>query len=190
MPALVSGALRLVNHVVKGEPWALERLRVHRGAVLCIQARQYSASVVIDSEGLFQAAGTQTHDPDVTVTLPEDLITRLIGDRASVLAALHIAGSADIAESLAFVFRNLRWDIESDLAMFLGDIAAHRVGRIARMLGNGFGEAVQRLNQNLGEYLLDESRVLIAGDEWTRLTADIGDMQRQISLLEHRVDRL
>jgi hypothetical protein len=60
---------------------------------------------------------------------------KLLLDRDALFASVKLSGSADLAECLAFVFRNLGWDIEEDLASVLGDIPARRLALTGHISG-------------------------------------------------------
>ena len=186
---LTRNALRLVNHVLAGEAWALERLRPHRGAALRVEAGWLTQTLIIDEHGLLQTASS-AGPADVTISLPDDFARRWLVDRKQLLSAVQIAGSADVAEVFAFVFRNLRWDIEADLARYVGDIAAHRLARLGRSLGEQAAESLQRATQNVVEYLSDESGQLIARPEWAEFSARLADTGDCLNRLEQRIARL
>lgn len=63
----------------------------------------------------------------VTISFPQDALLLVLTDRPAFVAAARISGSGELAECLGFVFRNLQWDIESDLSQWVGDIAARRL---------------------------------------------------------------
>jgi len=118
--------LGFANHLLAGEDWARNRLKPFAGQHACIGMGPFSIAMTIAGDGSLSAASGFVV-PDVSIHLPDDAPVRLISDPGSVFSAARLSGKADFAEALGFVFRNLRWDPEADLAGLTGDIVARRV---------------------------------------------------------------
>ena len=178
-----------LNHLIRCESWAQERLLKHSGAHLRVDAGLFGVRLGIDQYGLFQlAAGDRS--PDVTLTLPPDIVVRALFDRDKLFSAVKLDGSVDVAESLAFVFRNLRWDAEADLAGVIGDIAAHRLVRIGQSLANALGNGLRNTAANIQEYAVEESGILpssqeiaVFGDAVNRLHDDVACLEKRLAKL-------
>ena len=56
--------------------------------------------------------------------------------------------------------RHLRWEVEEDLSRVLGDVAAHRLASTGRALVAWHLDALERVAGAIGDYLIDEKRVL------------------------------
>jgi ubiquinone biosynthesis protein UbiJ len=106
------------------------------------------------------ALGDDEETADVVLTLPSDVPAKLLLDRDALFASVKLSGSADLAESLAFVFRNLSWDIEEDLASVLGDIPARRLAITGAQLGNQLQNGVKRIAENIAEFATEDSNLL------------------------------
>lgn len=186
-----AGLLLPLNHLLQSAPWASERLHAHAGAHVAIHAGPFRLNLVITGQGLFSAAEDATATPDVLIQLPDDFAVRAVVDRSSLMSKARLSGSADIAETLAFVFRHLEWDSEADLARLVGDIAARRLHRGGLAVVDGVRRATQRMGDNLSEYLGEEDNGLVAGR--APLQAFLGDVDRlrdDIARLEKRLERL
>lgn len=177
--AMITAAL---NHLLQGEPWARERLHAHAGAQALIRAGLFDVHLVVDSTGLFER-GSPAQAAAVTISLPPDTPFRLLTDRSSVFQAARLEGSADFAETLAFVFRNLRWDVEADLAQLLGDIPARRL-EMLRVAGFGQArESLLRVFRNFAEYASEDS-------DWLAPRRDIEAFGREVDVLRDDLARL
>ena len=153
--------IRALNHLIQGEHWAQERLRVHAGGQVLIDAGGLlKLRLSIDEHGLFQM-GNADATTNVAIKLPADMPLRLLVDRDKLFSSIKLEGSADIAESLAFVLRNLEWDAEADLAGLIGDIPAHRLAKMVHSLASAISDSINRISQNAVEYALDESALLV-----------------------------
>ena len=82
-------ALRAINHVLKGEDWALKRLRAFSGQSLRLELGRFQVPVRIDDKGLLVAQSASASpapvQPAVVITLPEDTPARLLLGPASLV---------------------------------------------------------------------------------------------------------
>jgi len=184
--AMITAAL---NHLLLGEPWARERLRAHAGAQALIQAGVFDVYLLVDSTGVFER-GSPDQAAAVTITLPPDTAFRLLADRSSVFQAARLSGSADFAETLAFVFRNLRWDVEADLARLVGDIPARRLEMLRQKLLGQVTDSAQRTFRNLAEYASEESDWLAPRRDIDAFGRDVDVLRDDLARLEKRLSRL
>lgn len=178
-----------LNHLLLGEPWARERLRAHAGALALIKAGFADFHLVVGAEGLFEA-GSATQEVAVTITLPSDAPFRLLTDRSSIFQAAKLSGSADFAETLAFVFRNLRWDVEADLARVLGDIPARRLEMLRGDLVKRASESSERLFRNFAEYASEDSDWLAPRRDVESFAKEVDVVRDDLARLEKRLSRL
>lgn len=189
MTALHKPLVAALTHLLARENWARERLRPFAGAVVRIDGGPLTVLLRIDEHG--QLTEAEAGAPAaVTLSLPVDAPVRLLFDRQSLFAGIRLAGSADIAEALAFVFRNLRWDIEADLARLVGDIAARRLSLLGASLGRQLSEGGQRLAANVAEYASEESGVLVSAREAAAFACEVDRLRDDLARLEKRLQRL
>jgi ubiquinone biosynthesis protein UbiJ len=78
------------------------------------------------------AAPAPDAELEVSISLPAAAPLLALQGKDAVMRAARIEGSAEFAEALGFVIRNLRWDAEEDLSKMVGDIAAHRIVKGSR----------------------------------------------------------
>lgn len=178
-----------INHVLGSTPWALERLRRHAGAHLLLRAGPFELALCIDGEGLFRAPQTSAN-PDVSIELAADFPVRLLFDRESLMSSARLSGSADVAETLAFVFRNLRWDAEADLAAVIGDIPARRLSLAGARLSSEIRSGGSRFASNLVEYVSDESDLLASRPSIERFLGEVDRLRDETARIEKRIARL
>lgn len=189
MNALNAFALRSLNHLIQGEAWAQERLRQHAGARIFIEAGAITVRLEIDNQGQFFGIDSASV-PDVTVTLPSDSLARALFERDKLFASAKLEGSADVAESFAFVVRNLHWDVEADLAKVLGDIPARRLNLLGLSLFNGFQDGLRNLAENIKEYAVEDSTLLAPPREISSFGAEVNRLRDDIARLEKRILKL
>ncbi|MCK9283968.1 MAG: hypothetical protein M0P39_06760 [Rhodocyclaceae bacterium] len=183
---IAASLVAALNHLLGQSAWARDRLRGFAGRRARLSLPPLSLDFSIDTAGLLAAAANDGA-ADVTIDLPADTPLRLLrGGSGEAMKGARIAGAADLADTLGFVLRNLRWDAEEDLSKVVGDIAAHRLVRGAEAFAGWQKDAAARLAENLAEYLSEESRLLVPRGE---LDAFAGDLQQLRERLE-RLERL
>lgn len=181
--------LPALNHLLRSEAWARERLRAHAGAHLRVLGGGLKLDLVVDGQGLFAAAAT-SGEPDVVLRLPADFPVKLLVNRDKLFTSVRLEGSVEVAETLGFVFRNLTWDGEADLARLVGDIAAHRIAQGGRALARALGEGARRTGDNLGEYLREEAQLLVSPAEFAGFAQGVAALGDELARLERRIAAL
>jgi len=182
--------LKAINHLMAGEDWASRRLQAFAGQTLRIELGRLALPLAIGVDGLFVEQKPADAPAAVTITLPPDTPARLILDRSSVLGSARISGSAELAECLSFVFKNLRWDAEHDLARVVGDIAARRVVDGGRRFASWQATQMTSLTGNLLEFLTNEQPTLVRRDDVSTFSASVASSTEAVEALEARVARL
>lgn len=180
-----------LNHVLRSEPWAVARLQPYAGKSLLIATYPIELSLCISPSGFFYAADDQSEPPAVTITLPDDTaFSVLSGNQAAAFAAARLSGSAEFAETVAFVFRNLRWDVEADLASVVGDIPAHRsVAAIQKFIALQ-NRSVTNLGRNFKEFLTEDSQQLVAQRDISAFSQSVETLRDDLARLEKRISKL
>lgn len=189
MTSLERVILPALNHLLAGESWASARLRPFAGCRTRIEAGWVALRLVVDERGYFALAEGEG-EPDVTIALPADTALLFVVDRKRIFQSARIAGSADFAEALAFVFRNLRWDVEADLARIVGDIPARRLEQLRKGSVARIEEGGKRLVQNLAEYATEESSLLVPRREIEDFAGEVSRLRDDCARLEKRLARL
>ena len=188
-PSLVDLFVPLLNHLLAREDWARQRLQPYKAQTARIEGGPVQLTMTVDELGAFRS-GKPDEVAAVTITLPSDAPFRMLTDPSSILGAARITGAASFAETLAFVFRNLRWDYEADLAGIIGDIPAHR---ISRLLAEGVAwqqSAARKLGMNAAEFATEESGLVTSARELSRFAQDVDQLRDDAARLEKRISRL
>lgn len=185
---LLGAALAIVNHLLADEGWARDRLRPFAGQGACLEFGPFRLPLTVSPLGLFVAGDSAA--AGVTITLPGDAPLRALTDRRSLFAAAHLAGSAELAETLGFVFRNLRWDAEGDLARLVGDIAAHRLVASGQGIARWHRRQATSLAFNLAEYYTEENPTIARRADVADFCAQAAELPAVLARLEKRIAAL
>jgi ubiquinone biosynthesis accessory factor UbiJ len=160
LQALASSAVMerltlLINHVIAGEPIASQRLRQHAGSSVHLRFDGWPALLPplpatafrITPAGLVEWCGDDMPEPaDLRVAIdasnPALAVARaLTGERPRI----EVAGDAQLATDVNWLFDNLRWDVEDDLARIVGQGPARELARLGQGIAGALREAVRTI---------------------------------------------
>jgi len=197
LPAVFSPELliaRALNALLQREPWAAERLGRHAGKSLRFTIGPLRAGFSIQASGQLRACDPAVV-PDVSLTLGAEHLNELPGilrsrDLAAITEKLHVQGDAALATLVSELARDLRWDIEEDLANVFGDIMGPALLRGGRAAVDLAQSAAQRAAGNVAEYLGEESRLMATRPALETFAAECAAMLQRLNALEQRVGDL
>jgi ubiquinone biosynthesis accessory factor UbiJ len=177
--------LPALNHLLQGASWAQVRLKPLSGSKLRVVFGAVILNIQITEDGLF-AQGDDSQIADVLITLPDDAVLKFISDRGTIFSSVKLSGSVDVAESLAFVFRNLRWDIEGDLASVLGDIPARRIAVFGGQIADQMQDGIIRICDNAVEFLTEDSSMVVPLRDIQTFGKAVDNLRDDLARLEKR----
>jgi len=179
----------LLNHLLEREAWARQRLKPFSAQAARIEGGPIQLTMTVDERGAFRP-GKPDEIAAVTISLPSDAPFRMLTDPSSIFGSARITGAASFAETLAFVFRNLRWDYEADLATIIGDISAHRLSRLLAEGAAWHRSAAKKLGLNAAEFATEESGLITSARDLVQFGHDVDQLRDDVARLEKRISRL
>lgn len=189
MSAIDSAVVPLLNHLLAQEEWPRQRLLPFVGQTATIEGGPLRVALTVDQSGLFTPAAPETL-AGVTISFASDAPFKFLSDPGGVFASARLTGAANFAETLAFVFRNLRWDYEGDLAGVIGDIPARRLTRFLSKGADRQRSAIRRLGANLTEYATEEFELLAASRDIAQFCAAVDLLRDDLARFEKRLAKL
>ena len=146
----------LANHVLASEPVATQRLARHAGRRIELRFDGWptllpplpATSFRVTPAGLLEWCGADAPaEPDLRVRVDASnpalaMAQALAGTRPAV----DVAGDAAFATDLNWLFDNLRWDVQDDLAQLVGPGPAREIGRLAGGIAAGVREAAKAVS--------------------------------------------
>jgi ubiquinone biosynthesis protein UbiJ len=187
--ARINPAAIFINHVLAQQPWAREELARHAGRSLRLAAPPFALGLKISDKGEVSAmapGGTA----DVTLSVAATRVPFLFIDPETAMKDVRIEGDAELAQTLARLAREVRWDVEEDLSKVLGDIPAHQMMRFARAFAAWGQEAGRRFAETTGAYFVDESPTLVRRDAAEAFGRDVAALRDDQARLEKRLELL
>ncbi|MDP2824683.1 MAG: hypothetical protein Q8O52_18630 [Sulfuritalea sp.] len=193
MQALPAPLLAAINHLLGQAAWARDKLAPFAGHAARVKLPPFEAAFLIGEDGCISApslTNAAAAEPEVSISLPAATPLLAMQGKDAVLRAAHIEGSAEFAEALGFVIRNLRWDAEEDLSGIVGDIAAHRIVSGTREFAAWQQQAARNLAENLAEYFTEEQPMIARQADIAGFSNDIDRLRDDVARLEKRLQRL
>lgn len=164
------------------------------GASVAIRVRDSALAMyfLFDEDGV---ALTTDHDADPDVVISGSLLTlarMTTGDGESAIRSgdVKLSGDAATAQRFQKLLGFARPDPEEELSRFVGDVAAHRIGEMARGLRNWARDARSTMGENVREYLQEESRELPSRYEVDRFADEVAVLRDDVDRIAARVARL
>jgi ubiquinone biosynthesis protein UbiJ len=189
MQALPAPLIAAVNHLLAQASWAREKLAPFAGHAAQIKLPPFEAAFLIGEDGCISAPAPEA-ELEVSIALPAATPLLALQGKDAVMRAARIEGSAEFAEALGFVIRNLRWDAEEDLSRIVGDIAAHRIVSGTRDLVAWQQQAAQNFGENFVEYFTEEQPLIAGRAAIADFSADVDRLRDDVARLEKRLEHL
>lgn len=178
-----------INHLLGQAAWAREKLVPFAGHAAQVKLPPFEAAFLISPDGSITAA-TPDAALEVSISLPPTTPLLPLQGKDAVMRAARIEGSAEFAQALGFVIRNLRWDAEEDLSRLVGDIAAHRIVKGGQEFTAWQQQAAQNFAANLAEYFTEEQALVARKDDLADFSANVNQIRDDIARLEKRLQHL
>ena len=164
------------------------------GAVIAVRVKDTAlATYFVINDGVLELTTDFEDEPDVLISGSLFTLARMAGESgpgALRKGELEMAGDAHTAERFQRLLALARPDIEEELSGLVGDVAAHRIGEVARGVGNWARDARATMGTNIREYLQEESRDVPSRYEVERFAAQIDTLRDDVDRLSARIARL
>jgi ubiquinone biosynthesis protein UbiJ len=181
--------VRAVNGVLRRNSWALQSLQGCAGKTARFECPPVSVAFTVLETGEVTAASAAT-TPQVTIALTPGLMLRVLARDETVWNEIAVAGDTDFATVINHVWRNLRWDMEEDLARVFGDIAAHRMMQTGRTLDQWRAQSFDNLARSFAEYWTEEQPLIARAHDVEHFNRNVDQLRDDVARLEKRIESL
>jgi ubiquinone biosynthesis accessory factor UbiJ len=147
----------------------------------------------VTSNGVTLGIARDAAPADATLTGGVLALAALAGDEPQAVVQrgdVAISGDAQVAERFRELGRLLRPDPEEELSLLAGDVAAHRLGRLARSALRLPRRAARTALINLAEYLGHERGDLVPRREGEQFLRGVDSLREDVDRLEARLELL
>lgn len=131
--------------------------------------------------------------PDATIEGGPLSLLRLLGsapEERFQRGDVRITGDSEIADRFRELAMLLRPDLEEELSLVVGDVAAHRIGRFARAAIDWTRRAAGTSVRNAAEYLAHEKRDLVPRSEAEQFLSGVETLREDVDRIAARIDLL
>jgi len=138
-------------------------------------------------------SGDYIDEPDVIASGSLLSLARLAGPAAEDLIrdrSVVIEGDAIVASQIRKLLRYGQPDLEEELSTVVGDVTAHSIGGFFRGVTGWTRDARTTMQQNIGEYLQEESQAVPGRHEVDAFRSDVDTLRDDVARLEARLKKL
>ena len=185
----------LLNAVLRQDERALACVSELAGKLISIQVigAAFTIFVKFEKEGIALSREHETK-PNVTIRARPLILIGLLLDRdgkaAGITPDMEINGDTHLAQRFQQILRNVEIDWEEHLSHWIGDIAAHQVGRLFRTTRSYLRETRATFGMNISEYLRYEKDILPVREDITAFVSAVDVLRDDVERLQQRFDRL
>jgi ubiquinone biosynthesis accessory factor UbiJ len=185
----VKPSVASMNHLLRGSPWALERLMPHAGKSIAVQFGPIPLRYTIGPTGELSSAGKEAA-ADVTIEMNPTLLMRVASEGRSAFSEASISGDTALAQTLAYIAQNLSWDYEEDLSKVVGDVAAFRIGSTLRNVGDWAKQSTESFLTMSKDFWTEERPTIAKRPDLEKFVSDIDELRDAAARLEKRLEIL
>lgn len=183
-----------VRRALEFDPETRERIAGLDGRVVELEftGLEQTLCVTIDQGAVLFARAAQ-REPDLRLIGTPIAFARYVmaPDRVELTeSGIKIEGDIGLAQRFVDVLRQLDIDWEEWASRYVGDVMAYRAGRFAESVRDWAENSRRQFQQDVGEYLQEEVRLLASRERVTRLMNDIDATRSDVERLAQRVKRL
>ena len=178
-----------LNHLLRQNSWAAEKLRPHAGKTLRIGVMPLQSTLTLDNAGEFSTAAPEA-TVDAKILLSPGSALRLLIEPASAMNLATLEGDMELATTVGKVLRDLRWDIEEDLSRVIGDIPAHQLGQAGARIRREIGRQAASVAGMFAEYWLEEQPLIAKKTHLAQFSRDVDALREDAERLAKRLERL
>ncbi len=190
---LLRPVVGMVNRQIRAKTPARELCRDLDGQVVAIRVRDTALAMYFQVGPDELELLREPVEPDVAITgslLTLAALAGLPGEAALRNGSIELTGNVETAQAFQQLMTYGRPDLEEELSGIIGDVAAHGIGDVARNVGRWGRDAKSIMEQNITEYLQEESRALPSRYEVETFRAKVDTLRDDVDRLAARIQRL
>lgn len=184
----MSLAADALNHVLRQNAWAAERLRPYAGRSVRLSLLPFEACFVISKCGDFLPAPEGTA-AEASILLTPTAALRLLADQPPE-KLVKVEGDSELATEIGKVLRQLQWEYEEDLSRLIGDIPAHQLVNLGKRVASEGKRQAESLAGMFAEYWLEEQPLIAKRRHLERFSKDVDALRDDVERLAKRLEKL
>lgn len=196
LPAsLLAGLEAALNRYLRLDPDAMVRMAALQQRCIAIELTplQLTLYVVPGANGVQLRSQVESEPDTVLRGTPLGLAQLGLGSQSGKTlfsGSVTIEGDVETGQNFKAVLDEMDIDWEEQLSRLTGDVVAHQLGNTARRAASALRHGRHTLEQDIGEFLQEELRVLPTRIESENFSADVARLGMDIDRLAARIRRL
>jgi len=196
LPAsLLAGLEAALNRYLRLDPDAMALMAALQQRSIAIELTPFQLTLyVLPGENGVQLRSQIESGPDTLLRgTPLGLAQLGLGNQGGKTlfsGSVTIEGDVETGQAFKAVLDEMDIDWEEQLSRLTGDVIAHQLGNTARRTASALRKGQRTLEQDLGEYLQEELRVLPTRIEIENFTTDVSRIGMDTDRLAERIRRL
>jgi len=191
----IAGLEAVINRYLRLDPDIGPRLATLSGRCIAINLRGLDLTLFIfpDEHGIQLKDHIEGEADTVLRGTPLGMAHLGLGgntEKTLFSGEVIIEGDVETGQAFKGILDGLDIDWEEQLSRLTGDVIAHQLGNSARLARRAFRHGLATLEEDLGEYLQEELRVLPSRIETENFSADVTRLSMDIDRLAARLKRL
>ena len=191
----IAGLEAVINRYLRLDPDIGPRLAALSGHCIAIDFRGLDLTLFIfpDEHGIQLKDHIEGEADTVLRGTPLGMAQLGLGgntEKTLFSGEVIIEGDVETGQAFKGILDGLDIDWEEQLSGLTGDVIAHQLGNSARLARRVFRHGLATLEEDLGEYLQEELRVLPSRIETENFSADVTRLSMDIDRLAARLKRL
>lgn len=180
---------QFLQHLVAQNAWAADALMPYAGKHIAIKVLLLEAHLLIQENGHLSIA-PDSSAADASINMNPSIIIRMMSGDHSASHLVKIDGDSELAMRVSQILSDMRWDVEQDLSLAIGDIPAHQLGRMHRAASQYGKQQIKNVAEMLVEYWQEEQPLLAKPRHVAQFISEVDRLREDSARLEKRIQRL
>jgi ubiquinone biosynthesis accessory factor UbiJ len=181
-----------LDNALSGSNAAQQDLKRLDGKIIALELKELPIKLYfLSQDGKLKVRNEYHGKVHMTVHAPSfALLGAALKRSDSPPRGIELNGDAETAQIFSRLLKNADLDWEALLSRYLGDIAAHQIGRLARSFASWGKDAASRLGQDLAEYLVYENATLAPRRDVDGFLDEVDRLKSDVDRLAARLQRI
>jgi len=184
----------LINQALRLDPTSLHALNTFAGKIIRIEISgiDFNFTLFPDNQGII-ILNEYEGEVDVRIKGAPFTLLRLLLQHDATFSNtpdVTVSGDMNIAQELLLMLKGLDIDWEEQIAQWLGEVPAHKLGTLFRESQNYTTERLNALQNHTSEYLQEKVHHLPSRAEIEPFFKSVETLRDDVERLEQRVQRL
>lgn len=178
-----------LNHLLRQNSWACERLRPYAGKTIRLDLFPFSSKLTLVESGEFVPAVDEA-EADAGIMIKPVAALRFLASHEVAHSDIALDGDTEFGEAVGKVLRQLEWEYEEDLSRLIGDIPAHELVKLGKRAANEGRRQLHALAATFADYWLEEQPLIAKQRHIEQFSRDVDQLRDDVERLAKRIEKL